>query len=39
VNNKAVALKGKTKITPHKCGKSSHDGIATSGASTVSFEE
>jgi uncharacterized Zn-binding protein involved in type VI secretion len=38
VNNQPVAIKGKTKITPHKCGKKSHDGIASSSASTVSIE-
>jgi len=39
INNQAVALKGKTKIAPHRCGKSVHDGIAVTGANTVSFEE
>lgn len=39
VNNKPVALKGKTKIQPHRCGKKTHDGIAVTGASTVSIEE
>jgi len=39
VNNKTVALKGKTKIQPHRCGKRTHDGTASSGAATVSFEE
>lgn len=38
VNNQAVALKGVTKIKPHKCGKKSHDGVVTTGAATVSFE-
>ena len=38
VNSQAVALKDKTKIRPHRCGKKSHDGKASSGASTVSFE-
>lgn len=39
VNNQAVALKGKTKIAPHRRKKSAHDGIASTGASTVSIEE
>lgn len=39
VNNKPVALKDKTKIAPHRCGKNSHDGIAVTGADTVSIEE
>jgi uncharacterized Zn-binding protein involved in type VI secretion len=39
VNNNTVALKGKTNILPHRCGKSVHGGVATSGADTVSFEE
>jgi hypothetical protein len=39
VNNQPVALKGKTKIQVHACGKSKHDGVASSGAATVSFEE
>lgn len=39
VNNEPVALKGKTKIVPHKCKKKVHDGVASSSANTVSFEE
>lgn len=39
VNNNAVAIKGKTKIAVHACGRSRHDGVASSGASTVSIEE
>lgn len=39
VNNQKVALKGKTKIQPHRCGKSVHDGVMISAAATVSFEE
>ena len=39
VNNQKVALKGKTKIQPHRCGKKAHDGVASSGAATVYFEE
>jgi len=39
VNNQKVALKGKTKIFPHRCGKKSHTGVATTGASTVWVEE
>ena len=38
VNNNPVALSGKTKIATHRCGSSSHDGVASSAASTVSFE-
>jgi hypothetical protein len=38
VNNQSVALKGETKIVPHRCGKKTHDGVATSGAATVSIE-
>lgn len=38
VNGEPVALLNVTKIVPHKCGKKSHDGIVSSGASTVSFE-
>lgn len=39
VNNQPVALKGKTKIQVHRCGKSKHDGVAVTGADTVSIEE
>ena len=39
VNNQPVAIKGKTKTQPHRCGKKSHNGTASSGASTVSIEE
>lgn len=39
VNNQPVALKDKTKIKPHRCGKKSHDGVAVTGASTVYFEK
>jgi uncharacterized Zn-binding protein involved in type VI secretion len=38
VNGNAVALNGSTKIKEHQCGKQHHDGVASSGASTVSFE-
>lgn len=38
VNNKPVALKDVTKIKPHRCGKKAHDGVASTGAGTVSFE-
>ncbi len=38
-NNQPVALKGKTKIQPHRCGKKSHDGVASSGSPDVSIEE
>jgi uncharacterized Zn-binding protein involved in type VI secretion len=39
VNGEPVAIKGKTKIAVHRCGKQWHDGVATSGSSTVSVEE
>jgi hypothetical protein len=39
VNNEKVALKGKTKIERHRCGRNRHDGTADSGAATVYFEE
>ena len=38
VNDQKVALKGVTKIKPHRCGKKSHDGVVTSAAATVSSE-
>jgi len=38
VNNQPVALNGKTKISRHCCHKHCHDGVASSGAATVSFE-
>jgi uncharacterized Zn-binding protein involved in type VI secretion len=38
VNGQPVALNGITKIVPHRCGDSTHGGVATSGSSTVSFE-
>lgn len=38
VNNHFIALKDKTKIKPHKCGKKSHDGTASSGSGTVFVE-
>lgn len=38
VNNQPVALKDKTKIRAHCCGKHCHDGHAITGASTVSME-
>ena len=37
-NNHVIALKDKTKIKPHKCGKSTHDGIATTGSGSVFVE-
>lgn len=39
VNNEPVALKGKTKIARHCCGSRCHDGVASSGASTVYIED
>lgn len=39
VNNQPVALKGKTKIQPHRCGKHHHDGVASSASPDVSIEE
>lgn len=38
VNNNKVALKGITKIQKHTKKRSTHDGVASSGAATVSFE-
>jgi uncharacterized Zn-binding protein involved in type VI secretion len=38
VNNQPVALKGVTKIKPHRHGRSIHDGIASSGSPDVSIE-
>lgn len=39
VNNSPVALKGKTAIATHCCGIPCHNGIAVTGAGTVSIEE
>lgn len=39
VNNEPVALLGKTRIQPHRCGKSSHDGVASTASPDVSIEE
>jgi len=39
VNNSPVVLKGKTKIRRHCCGDRCHDGVASTGAATVSIEE
>lgn len=39
VNGNAVALKDITKIVPHRCGKHSHGGVASTGADTVSIED
>lgn len=38
VNNQPVAIRGKTKIVPHRCKKNTHDGVASSSARTVTFE-
>ncbi len=38
VNGQPVVLKNKTKIQAHCCGKSCHDGTASTAAATVSFE-
>lgn len=38
VNNKPVALKGKTKIQTHRCGKSKHDGVAVTASPDVFIE-
>lgn len=39
VNNKPVALKGKTKIVPHSCVRVvGHDGVVSTGAATVYIE-
>lgn len=39
VNNQPVVLKGKTKIARHRCGKSWHDGVASTSSATVFIEE
>ena len=39
VNNAPVAIKGKTQIVIHKCGKKWHGGTVSSGAGTVSIED
>lgn len=39
VNNELVALKGKTKILPHRCGKHIHTGTVISGSLDVFIEE
>lgn len=39
VNNQPVALKGVTKIKPHCCGKSCHDGVASSSSPDVGIED
>ena len=38
VNGEVVALKDKTRIMRHVCGKSAHDGIASQGSPNVSIE-
>jgi len=38
VNGSPVALKNITRIRPHKCGKSTHDGVAVSGSGSVEAE-
>lgn len=38
VNNQAVALLGKTRIQPHRCGRKSHDGVASTASPNVSIE-
>lgn len=38
VNDQPVALKGKTKIKPHRCGKKTHDGVASSASPDVNIE-
>lgn len=39
VNNQPVGVKGRTQIEPHRCGKSMHGGVASTGSGTVSVEE
>lgn len=39
VNSQVVALKDKTKIQVHRCGKSHHDGVAVTGSPDVSIEQ
>ena len=38
VNGSPIALKGKTKIAVHSCGKNHHDGIAMTGSGSVLVE-
>ncbi|MBT9137489.1 MAG: hypothetical protein DDT31_00020 [Syntrophomonadaceae bacterium] len=38
VNNQGVVLKGQTRIQAHRCGRAMHDGVASTGASTVFIE-
>jgi uncharacterized Zn-binding protein involved in type VI secretion len=38
VNNQVVALKGKTAITPHRCGSKAHSGVASSASPDVHIE-
>lgn len=38
VNNNVVALQGKTKIVPHKCGRSIHGGTLVTGSPDVLIE-
>jgi hypothetical protein len=38
-NNNPIAIMGKTKIAPHRCGKNIHDGVVVTGADSVSIEE
>lgn len=38
VNNSPVAKKGVTKIQPHRCGKSVHDGVVVVASPDVSVE-
>lgn len=38
INNSLVALKGITNIVPHRCGKSHHGGVASTGSPDVFVE-
>jgi uncharacterized Zn-binding protein involved in type VI secretion len=38
VNNQPIALKGVTKIKPHRCGKKVHDGVAITASPDVYIE-
>lgn len=37
-NGSSIAIKNKTRILPHRCGKNWHDGVATTGSNDVSVE-
>lgn len=39
VQGEGVTLKDVTRIQPHRCGKTTHDGVASEGAPTVYIEK